>query len=126
MNKINNGRKLVYIVIANLLSVSLLNFVINLLSPQAAPIVTILAMPIIFSGLSFGILKGFTWTRLATGILAAIYSSSSLFYGMNLLASSTSIAIIYIFMGIIFLITALILFGAQSLRDFMASKRSDS
>lgn len=126
MNKINNGRRLLYIVIANLLSVSLMNLAINLLSAQAAPLVTILTMPIIFSGLSYGLLKGLGWARLVTGVLAAIYASSSLFYGINLLASAPAMAIIYIFIGVIFLISALILFGAQSLRDYMETKRNSS
>ncbi len=123
---INNGRKLTYIVIANLLSVSILNLAMNLLSSQPAPIASILSMPIFMVALSFGLIKGIAWTRLVTGILAAIYASSSLFYGLNILASTPAMAIIYIFMGVIFLITALILFGAQSVRDFIKSQQKIS
>ncbi|HHO56502.1 MAG TPA: hypothetical protein ENK21_08930 [Trueperaceae bacterium] len=124
MNNLNTGRKLTFIVIANLLSASILNLVMNLISAQGAPLPSVLTMLVLCAGLSFGLLKGLSWTRIAAGVIAAIYASSSLFYGINLLASVSAMAIVYIFMGIIFLISALILFGAQSLRDFMAYQRT--
>ena len=123
MNDLNTGRRLLFIVIANLLSASLLNLLMNLLSSQPAPMPAVLSIVIVFVGLSFGLYRGFAWTRLVAGVLAAVYASTSLFYGINLITTASPMAIVFIFIGAIFLISALILFGAQSLRSFMAHQR---
>jgi len=121
--ELKNGAKLLYFVISTILSVTILRLLLTLLSTDVSQMPAIVVRLLLYAGLSVALHNGLQWARYAMGIVAAIDASAGLFIAVYQFSVNPSFALVFVLFGIAYLVSALILFGAQSLRTFMAEQQ---
>ena len=121
--ELKNGFKLLYFVISTILSVTILRVVLTALAGDYNLLPPVIVRLLLYVGLAFALHKGMHWARYAMGVIAAIDASFGLFIAINQFSGNPSLALVFFLFGIAYLISALILFGAQALRDYMDKKR---
>ena len=123
--ELKNGAKLLYFVISTILSVTILRLLLTALSTDMSQLPAIIVRLLLYAGLSLALHNGLQWSRYAMGIVAAIDASAGLFIAVYQFSVNPSMALIFVLFGVSYLVSALILFGAQSLRVYMAERQKN-